>query len=217
MPKLVIFDMDGTILDTEPISLEGMIYAAKKMGHTMTRELFNEFIGRNERHARRLVAERFGVDFDYDKSAALRQQYIDDYIAKNGMPLKKGLHVLFDWLESLGIKKCVATSTARKNALKKLGIAGLVHRFESVLGGDDVIESKPEPEIFLKAAANCGTKPHECLVIEDSIAGATGSFRAGIPYILVPDIAPLTEEVKSRALAVCRDLEEVASLLRKKI
>ena len=213
-PKLVIFDMDGTMLDTEPISLDGMIYAAKIMGHTMPRELFNEFIGRNVRHARRLVAERFGEDFDYDRSAALHQRYIDDYIEKNGLPLKKGLHLLFDKLESLGIKKSVATSTAKALAIHKLSLAGLFHRFEAIVCGDDVVESKPEPEIFLKAAALCGTEPHESLVIEDSIAGAEGAFRAGIPYILVPDIAPLTEVVKSRAVAVCRDLEEVAGMIK---
>ena len=212
-PKLVIFDMDGTMLDTEPISLRGMIHAAEMMGQTMPLDFFHQFMGRNVAYTRKLIRERFGEEFDYDEIAALHQNYIDDYIEKNGLPLKKGLLRLLDKLESLKISKCVATSTVRSLAEHKLTTVGIVHRFKVVVCGDDVAESKPNPEIFQKAAKLCKTAPAESLVIEDSIAGAEGAYRAGIPYILVPCIAPLTDEVKKRAVAVCEDLDEVSSLI----
>ena len=212
-PKLVIFDMDGTMLDTEPISLQGMIYAAEAKGKTMPLDFFNQFIGRNVAHARWLIHQRFGEEVDYDELAELHQNYIDEYIEKNGLPIKKGLFDLFDKLESLNINKCVATSTAKPLAISKLTTAGIINRFEVIVGGDEVAESKPSPEIFLKAAALCNTAPAESLVIEDSIAGAEGAYNAGIPYILVPCIAPLTNEVKQRAFAVCEDLHEVGKLI----
>ena len=212
-PKLVIFDMDGTMLDTEPISLQGMLHAAKIKGREMPLEFYNQFIGRNVAYVRRLIHERFGDEVDYDELAALHQNYVDDYIEKNGLPIKKGLLGLLDKLESLKIDKCVATSTAKALAISKLTIAGIVHHFEVIVAGDEVAESKPNPEIFLKAAALCKTAPAESLVIEDSIAGAQGAYRAGIPYILVPCIAPLDDEVKQRAFAVCNDLDEVCGLI----
>ena len=212
-PKLVIFDMDGTMLDTEPVSLQGMIYAAEVMGQDVPVEFFHQLIGRNTAFARRHIQERLGEMFDFDKIADIHQNYIDDYIEKNGLPLKKGLIDLFDKLESLKINKCVATSSAKSLAISKLTTANLIHRFEIIVCGDDVAESKPNPEIFLKAAALCKTAPAESLIIEDSIAGAEGAYNAGIPYIVVPCIAPLTDEVKQRAFAVCEDLHEVGKLI----
>ena len=212
-PKLVIFDMDGTMLDTEPVSLQGMIYAAEAKGKTMPLDFFHQFMGRNVAHARWLIQQRFGDEVDYDELAALHQSYIDEYIEKNGIPLKKGLFALFDRLESLNIKKCVATSTVKSLATSKLTRAGIIHRFEAIVCGDDVADSKPNPEIFLRAAALCKTAPAESLVIEDSMAGAEGAFNAGIPYIVVPCIAPLSDEVRQRAFAVCEDLHEVGRLI----
>ena len=211
-PKLVIFDMDGTMLDTEPISLQGMIHAAEAKGKTMPLEFYHQFMGRNVAFVRRLLEQRFGDGIDYDEIAALHQNYIDGYIEKNGIPIKKGLHALLDKLESLKINKCVATSTAKALAISKLTTAGIVHRFEVFVCGDEVAESKPNPEIFQKAAALCNTAPAESLIIEDSIAGAEGAYNAGIPYILVPCIAPLTDAVKQRAVAVCKDLDEAGKL-----
>ena len=212
-PKLVIFDMDGTMLDTEPISLNGMFHASEVMGKKMPLEFYHQFIGKSVAHARMLIRQRFGNDIDFDQIAALHQNYIDEHIEKNGIPLKKGLLALLDKLETLKIDKCVATASAKALAISKLTTAGIVHRFDAIVCGDDVAESKPNPEIFQKAAAQCKTAPAESLVIEDSIAGAEGAFRAGIPYILVPCIAPLTEEVKQRAIAVCKDLDEVGKLI----
>ena len=212
-PKLVIFDMDGTMLDTEPISLQGMYHAAEVKGVTMPLEFYQQFLGRNVAHARMLIQQRFGDAVNFDEIAALHQNYIDDYIEKNGLPIKKGLHGLLDKLESSKINKCVATSTAKALAINKLTTVGIIHRFGVLVCGDEVTESKPNPEIFLKAAALCKTAPAESLVIEDSIAGAVGAYRAGIPYILVPCIAPLTDEVKQRARAVCKDLDAVREMI----
>ena len=212
-PKLVIFDMDGTLLDTERLSLAGMIEAAKIMGHEMPRDLFEQIMGRNAAYARRLIFEKYGADFDYDKAALLHAKYIDDYFEKHGVPVKPGVEALLDKLEALGIKKCVATSTDRERATHKLTLANLAHRFEVIVGGDEVKESKPNPEIFLKAASYCNTAPESCLVLEDTIAGTEGAYRAGMGVIIIPDIAPLTDEIKSKALAICQDMNEVAGLL----
>jgi len=213
MTELIIFDMDGTMLDTEPLSLKAMIHAAEVMGYEMPDEFFNELIGRNEAHARRIIRERYGEGFDYDRASELHNEYIMDYVDKNGMPIKPGLFELLDLLEKKGKRKCVATSTAKQNATEKLAIAGIAHRFEVIVGGDEVAESKPNPEIFLKAAAFCKVEPKNCLVLEDSAAGTRGAYAAGIPVIIIPDIAPLDDEVKKLGVAVCKNLFEVARII----
>ena len=212
-PKLVIFDMDGTMLDTERLSLAGMIEASRVMGYETTREFYEEIIGRNAAYARKLAIERYGQDFDFERAHAIHLEYIDTHFEKYGVPIKPGLIAMLDRLEALGIKKCVATSTAKARATHKLTLANLAHRFEVIVGGDEVAESKPNPEIFLKAAESCGVDPAECLVLEDSPAGAEAAARAGMPTILVPDIAPLTEETRAKAVAVCADLLEATELL----
>ncbi|MCL2840187.1 MAG: HAD family phosphatase [Defluviitaleaceae bacterium] len=212
-PKLVIFDMDGTLLDTETLSLAGMIEVAKIMGHDMPREIFEAIMGCNAAYARHYILTQYGADFDYDKADILHKEYIDAHIEKHGMPIKSGVEVLLDKLELLGIKKCVATSTDKERATHKLTLANLAHRFEVIVGGDEVKESKPNPEIFLKAAAYCQTAPKDCLVLEDTIAGTKGAVSAKMPVIIIPDIAPLTDEVKADALKICKDMHEVASII----
>jgi len=213
-PKLVIFDMDGTLLDTETLSLAAMIESAKIMGHELPRSVFEEIMGRNAAFARKLLTERYGADFDYDKSAALHFEYIDNHIKKHGVPVKPGVEALLDKLEALNIRKCVATSTDKERATHKLKLANLAHRFEVIVGGDEVINSKPDPEIFLKAAAYCKTDPADCLVLEDTMAGTNGAYSAGMPVIIVPDIAPLTDETRAKALAICKDMFEVAEMIK---
>jgi len=212
-PALVIFDMDGTMLDTEPVSCRGMIVAAAEQGYELPDGLFEQLIGRNRAHAQRLILEMVGPDFDFDRGMETHQAFIDNFFMEHGAPIKKGLPELLTKLEGMGIKKCVATSTNRESAIRKLDYAGIAHRFEVIVGGDDVVESKPDPEIFLKAAAFCQVTPADSLIIEDSPAGGMGAFNAGIPFILVPDMAVLGEDVLKKAAYVCKDLFEVADLL----
>ena len=212
-PKLVIFDMDGTMLDTEPLSHDGMVAAASEQGYKLPEGFFELMVGRNRAHARRLVLEMVGPDYDFDRGMAAHRAYIFDYIEKHGAPIKKGLMELLAKLEEMGVKKCVATSTDKEMATHKLNCAGITHRFEVIVGGDDVAESKPNPEIFLKAAAFCGTVPGDCLILEDSPAGGMGAFNAGIPFILIPDWVALPEDVLRKAAFVCKDLFEVAELI----
>ena len=212
-PKLVIFDMDGTMLDTERLSLAGLMEAARVMGHEMPRELFEEMIGHSAAYCRELVRTRYGDDFDLDKAHDIHTEYVDEYFKNHGVPIKPGLFELLDKLTAAGIKKCVATSTAKERATHKLTLAKLANYFETIVGGDEVLHSKPDPEIFLKAAGFCGVTPENCLVLEDSPAGTEGAIRAGMPVILIPDIAELPDDVRAKALRVCSDLFEVAELL----
>ena len=216
-PKLVIFDMDGTMLDTEPPSMEGWHAAAKEMGLNLSTEefqtIFNKIIGTNTENCKAVLRRHLGETFEVEKAFEIHLAYMDSYFEEHGVPIKPGLIELLNKLEQLNIKKCVATSTQRERATQKLTAAGLAHRFEVIVGGDDVIRSKPNPDIFLRAAELCKINPADCLVLEDSEAGTEGGYRAGMCVINIPDLVPPSDKVREMSFAVCKDLFEVAEML----
>ena len=216
-PKLVIFDMDGTMLDTEKLSFNGWLAASKQMGFEVTEEefwpVYLTIVGTNATTFKARLAEFFGEDYDMDTCHGLCLADMDRHFAQHGVPIKPGLIELLDKLDEKGIKKCVATSTEKTRATHKLKLAGIAHRFEVIVGGLCVPNSKPAPDIFLHAAELCGVSPEDCLVIEDSVAGTTGGYNAGMKVINVPDILPASDEVKRMAWRVCDGLRDVVEIL----
>ena len=215
-PELVIFDMDGTMLDTETLSIKGWQAAVEEQIPGVPWEEFSQvfykMIGTNADNCRRVAYEHMPT-FDFDRGYIVSYGYMDDHFKNHGVPIKTGLLELLDQLEALGIKKCVATSTARDRATHKLELANIAHRFEVIVGGDQVERSKPNPEIFLKAAAACGIAPEKCLVLEDSLAGVTAGYKAGMQVIVIPDLLPASPEALKMATMECKDMLEVAGLL----
>ena len=218
IPKLVVFDMDGTMLDTEPLSMQGWQAAIKAQNLNVSQQLFdttfNAIIGTNADNCRKVITASI-PNFDYEAGYNVARDYMDDYMQANGVPLKPGLLELLDYLEKMNIKKCVATSTRKEKATRNLEWANIAHRFEVIVGGDEVEASKPNPDIFLKAASLCGIAPQACLVLEDSAAGTTGGYHAGMQVIIVPDILQPDDDIRKMAVTVCNDLFEVVALLGK--
>jgi len=215
-PELVIFDMDGTMLDTEMLSIKGWEAAVAQQVPDFSQELFvktfHKMIGTNYESCKR-IANEIMPEFDFEKGYQVSYAYMDEHIATYGVPIKPGLLELLDRLEELNIKKCVATSTRKERATQKLKLANIAHRFDAIVGGDEVALSKPNPDIFLKAASICGVAPKNCLVLEDSAAGTEGGYRAGMQVIVIPDLLQPSEETRKMATAICNDLHEVAELM----
>jgi HAD superfamily hydrolase (TIGR01509 family) len=159
-----------------------------------------------------VLQSHFGAELDVEKLFEIHYKIKDDFIIENGVPVKKGLYLLLDKLEQLNIKKSVATSTGKSHAIKRLADANIAHRFEAIICGDDVINGKPSPDIFLKATASCGICTENCIVIEDTEAGVRGAIAAGIRVVAVPDIAPLNEKIRAKADFICKDLFEAAEM-----
>jgi len=211
--KLVIFDMDGLMIDTEPLSKEGWLKALTHYGLEMSESLFSQMIGRNIVTAQELMCSHYGPDFDFEAVRKIRTNYMEDQIQQNGLSMKKGLIYILDRLDQLGIKKCVATSTEWDSMRKKLGQLNLLSRFDGFVAGDQVKVGKPHPDIFLKAAKLIGIDPANCVVLEDSMAGIAAAYSARMRPIAIPDIAPLNRIAVGQIYAQCNDLEEATEII----
>ncbi|MCL1997402.1 MAG: HAD family phosphatase [Turicibacter sp.] len=213
--KLVIFDMDGVLIDSEPPSKEAWRLALEHYGYKLDDAFFAKMVmGRNLAAIRAVMNEHYGDgSFDFDLILKRRADYMDKYINDGKLKIKYGLIEMLDRLNALNIKSCVATSTNRKNMTKRLSLLNIIDRFDGFVTGDEVTNSKPDPEIFLKAAKIMDVNPQDCIVIEDSPNGIAAAVAADIRVIMIPDTIAPTEELSKQVYAVCQNLIEAADLI----
>ena len=211
--KLVIFDMDGLMFDTERRHYEATIQAFKDLNIEIDTELLKNGVGTQNFDLNSIVLSELPPGFDltehFHKS---RQKYLEDILV-HGVPKKPGLDQLIQTLKANNIKIAVGTSTRRERAELYLRNAQVFELFDWVVTGSDITSSKPDPEIFLTACFWAAVPPKHALVLEDSIHGAIAAQRAGIKCIIVPDLVQPTPEVKRSAYAIVKDLYEVRNII----
>jgi beta-phosphoglucomutase len=211
--RAIIFDMDGLMLDTERLRKQLFDRVVTELGIVLPDDLYLQTIGRTLRDTRLIYAEHLGAEFPFDELRARRLEIERAHIDQHGVPTKPGLASVLDWLESRAFPRAVATSTVRASAHRLLHAAGVRHRFDIIVGGDDVVHGKPAPDLFLLAADYLGVAPSDCVVLEDSGAGIRAAHRAGMTSILVPDLQSPSDDVRQLAYRVCASLHEAKTVL----
>lgn len=213
MIKGVIFDMDGLMFNTEWLSTVMWEKAGAEAGVIVTKEFVDTCRGKNSNDIRKLFLEKFGPEFDYDTARNKRHQYMREYMEKNGVPKKEGLVELLTYLKEHGIGVALATSTGREMAKWMLRDAGVYEYMNAFAFGDEVVRSKPDPEIFIKAARALGLEPAECVVLEDSGPGIIAGKAAGGYVIHIPDMMVLSDEIKDGITKEVKSLFDVITWL----
>jgi HAD superfamily hydrolase (TIGR01509 family) len=209
----VIFDMDGLLLDTETIALKAFQEACREHGLDPDLSVYHKCIGTTYARTREILQEGYGPQFPYDTISKLWNQKFTCEVENFPIPKKEGVVGLLEYLKKNSIKRVVVTSTRRPTALRMLGNAGILDFFGFVIGGDQITNGKPHPEIYLTACQKLGEKPVDCLALEDSENGVRSARAAGIPVIQIPDLVPLSEEVKAFGHLVLKSLCEVEKYL----
>ena len=204
--KAVIFDMDGVIFDSERAVYQGWLELAEKYHIKDIETIYMKTIGVNSVVTRQIFMDYYGEDFTYDK---YKEEQAKNYHAKydNGrLPMKPGIRELLISLKEKGYQIAIASSTRTKLVEKQIEDAGLREYFDVIVGGDMVEESKPEPDIFLKAAQLLNVQPEKVYVIEDSYNGIRAAFTGGMIPIMVPDMLEPDDEMKEKAQYIFKDL-----------
>lgn len=211
--KAAIWDMDGTIFDTERIVLDSWTEVCEKHGYGETREVFLTCIGRNMRESNAIMKQNFGEDFDVDAMRKEKNDVMQKHIDANGLPIKEGIREALEWIEKKKIPTALASSSDHAKILLHLTHAGLEKYFSVIVGGDQVTHSKPHPEIFFKTAEKLGVAPNDCIVFEDSANGVISASNSGMHVVMIPDLVAVTDEILKHTDHVLRSGKEIVSLL----
>lgn len=211
--RAVIFDMDGTLLDTERAHLEAWKRVGKAHGYDISEALFQKTRGLSKAASRQVFKVAYGEDFDYDAMRPERHAMEEAIIARRSPMLLPGVGDFLKWLRSRDMAIAVASSTRREYVALHLEQSEITEYFDAVVGGDMVEKGKPDPEIFLLAAKLLGIAPEHCLVVEDAPSGATAGLRAGMMTVLVPDLVPVTEEIGKTVDFVANTMADLPAFL----
>ncbi|MDM7983060.1 MAG: HAD family phosphatase [Maricaulis sp.] len=206
--RAVVFDMDGTLLDTENLYLIAMKQAAREFGHEMTDALHRSQVGVPNAQCRDIMLDALGKDFPFDAYNTRMHAILDAHMT-DAVPVKPGVFEMMDALDARGIAAAVATSTSRQAAPERLKRVGLLDRLQTLVTRCDVSNGKPHPEPFLRAASQLGVHPSDCLALEDSFTGVRAAHAAGMQTVMIPDLIEPIAEIEALCQAVMADLHAV--------
>lgn len=202
----IIFDMDGVLIDSERQSNEGWLWAAGQLGVDMPMWLIDSFKGAPAELCCKFFDDYYKGVIDYWEAKELRTQHVYKIRETEGIPVKKGVKDIFEYIRNYGLKCAVATSTRRESAEKTLHEIGVWDYLDAVVYGDEVEHGKPEPDIFLRAAKAIGVNPSEAVVVEDSINGIKAGYAADMRVVHIPDTISIDDDIRKLTYMVCADL-----------
>lgn len=210
----VIFDMDGTMFDTERMWATFWEPALAALGLPYKEGLAEATRGTAGVTTRNVVRQFYGEDCDAEAIVDSLHRVADEVFFSAPVPKKPGLDELLAWLDAQHIPMAVASSSREAMIRHNLDAWGLTHYFKAIVSGQHVAHSKPDPEIFLLTAQKLGVEPAHCLVLEDSYNGVRAGAAGGFVTIMVPDLVPADDEMRGLYTMECESLGEVLEKLK---
>lgn len=192
MIKALVFDFDGTILDTETQHYNAFQELYQEHGSDLPLEVWGECIGtQSDFNPYEYLEKQTNKKLDHEKLRAKKTERALALILE-----QKPLPGIKDYLEAakeLGLKIGLASSSSRKWVEEHLGRSGLMHYFEVIKTADDVQNVKPDPALYVEAVKALGVKPNEAIAFEDSVHGAAAAKKAGLYCVAIPN--PVTKHM----------------------
>lgn len=215
LPAAVLWDMDGTLVDTEPYWMAAEVELLRSFGRSWDHEQAVELIGSGLWDSA-AVLQRAGADLPADEIVSRLTDSVRASIRVEGLPWRPGAREFLEALREASVPTALVTMSIRSLAddvVRAIPFAA----FDLIVAGDEVTEPKPHPEAYLRAAELLGVDIRDCVAIEDSVSGLTSAFESGaaaigVPNFLALDDTPHTVLWESLAGRTVGDLAGVLSL-----
>ncbi|GGL69579.1 haloacid dehalogenase [Curtobacterium citreum] len=191
LPAAVLWDMDGTLIDTEPIWQQSQVELTARYGAEWTHEDGLSLVGSGLERSGEILRDK-GVDMEVEEIVQWMTDYVTERLDGEELPWRPGARELVEELHDRGVPTALVTMSRRKMALvaaEALGARG----FRVVVAGDDVDRPKPFPDAYLAAADALGVEATACVAVEDSATGVAAAVASGAVTVAVEHIVPLSE------------------------
>ncbi len=215
MIKAVIFDLDGVIIDSEPVAYSILQELAGRYGYSIPlNDYTTKYLGRTVAMGMQTMVDSFNLPVTpeflfkcYKEQEAIKTE--------EGIPLKPYAKEILQKLKAKGYKTIVASSSIRERAEKILADNGILQYFDDLIFGYEVPRGKPYPDIFLGACKKLGVSPNDAVVLEDSDAGIDAAFSAKIPVICIPDMKHPDKAHAEKVAAILPTLNDAFDFITK--
>lgn len=214
MIKLVIFDVDGTLVDSEVVFVKAAIKNMEVNGYNIPMSAIMGIIGQNRVAGQKLIESTQDDFFDYDKYIKDYEKIRSEILEKEPLKLKKGALNILNYCKEHGIRMAIATSTYREKQVKVLTNLGIIDYFDYMVFGDEIKNSKPDPEIYLKVFEHYNLDKDEMIIYEDSNNGILSGYNAGIKVVYIKDIVDVKEDTLALCYKQVKDLDEGIEILK---
>ncbi len=210
--QTVIFDMDGTLIDTERVSQSSWRRAASDLDITLSSEILHAFVGCSIPNAKEIINAEFG-DPDLTERLFEHQAGIFMEAMERDLELKPGAAEAIAAAKDRGLGVALATSSGREYSINNMTRFGLMDSFDVTVFKEDIENHKPAPDVYLVAAERLGVDPAQCIAVEDSFNGVRAGAAAGMHVVMVPDYNEPTDEIRGLCAEVLPSLTELPAAL----
>ena len=194
--KAIFFDLDGTLINSEPIYNKFWREASASFGLTLTFEQALELRSLDTNLAGLLFEKWYGDYSLYKRVREVRREKMDNFVKDNPIPLKKSAIERLKYLKKVGIKAYIVTATRKEDAIRLTTDNGLYPYLEGIISTKQVKVGKPNPDVYLYALEVANLNHNEVLAVEDSPNGIMSVSNAKIKGIFVPDLTQPTKDLK---------------------
>lgn len=213
MIKVILFDLDGTLIDTEKFTISSKIIEGKKYGFDVKRKDVLLSLGMSKENSKRHFISIYGDDFPVEILAKERFNYIVRDMKAHGIKLRPYVKKIIKYCKTNNIMIGICTSTTSEKIEEYKKYGDLFTHFDFIVTGDQIVNGKPSPDIFLKGLELSGFKKDEALIIEDNNVGVEAGLNSGIEVIMIPDLVRPQGRTLTQRVKVYKNLNEVISFI----